>query len=204
MDKTIQNSYIEAMARPKEFVRETALQKAIEVFCEHGYEGTSTDVLLRAMGISRQSMYDTFGDKRQLYLEALQHYNTDSVADLVRTLSGAPSPLKGLEMVLLAFASKPAADAALGCMGVGAICEFGRSDPKVTLLTDSAGQTLLLALEHSIAEAKRAGEIGADVQMRPAAQFIASTIAGLKISARRGASPEALRGIARMAIRSLR
>ena len=192
------------MARPKEFVRETALQRAIEVFCEHGYEGTSTEVLLRAMGISRQSMYDTFGDKRQLYLEALQHYNTDSVADLIRTMSGASSPLKGLEMALSTFASRAAAGAALGCMGVGAICEFGRSDPKVTLLTDSAGRTLLSALERVIAEAKRAGEIGADVQMRPAAQFMAATISGLKISARRGASPEALRGIARMAIRGLR
>ena len=80
------------------------------------------------MGISRQSMYDTFGDKRQLYLEALQHYNADGVADL----------------------------------------------------------------------------IGADVQVRPAAQFMASTIFGLKVSARGGASPETLRGIARMAIRSLR
>ena len=192
------------MARPREFDRDAAVQRAMSVFWRKGYAATSTDDLLDAMNIGRQSMYDTFGDKRQLYLEALQNYNTGSVADLVRTLGGAASPLKGLETVLLAFASKPAADAALGCMGVGAICEFGRSDPKVTVLTDSAGQTLLSALEHLIAEAKRAGEIGADVQMRPAAQFISSTIAGLKISARRGASPEALRGIARMAIRSLR
>jgi AcrR family transcriptional regulator len=192
------------MARPKEFDRETALQKAIGVFCEHGYEGTSTDALLRAMGISRQSMYDTFGDKRQLYLEALQEYNADGVANLIRTLSGAPSPLKGLESALLAFASKPAADLALGCMGVGAICEFGRSDQKVSMLTDSAGRTLLSGLERVIAEAQQAGEIGADVQVRPAAQFIVAIIAGLKVSARNGDSPETLRGIARMAIRSLR
>ncbi len=67
------------MARHKEFDRDTALKAAIDVFSEHGYEGTSTDALLAAMKISRQSMYDTFGDKRSLYLEALKRYNIDSV-----------------------------------------------------------------------------------------------------------------------------
>jgi AcrR family transcriptional regulator len=52
------------MARHKEFDRDLALGAAINVFSEHGYEGTSTDQLLTAMKISRQSMYDTFGDKR--------------------------------------------------------------------------------------------------------------------------------------------
>ena len=60
------------MARPREFDREDVLEEAIKVFADHGFGGTSTDVLLKAMGISRQSMYDTFGGKRQLYLEALQ------------------------------------------------------------------------------------------------------------------------------------
>ena len=47
------------------------------VFWEHGYEATSTDDLLREMGIGRQSMYDAFGDKHRLYLEALQLYETE-------------------------------------------------------------------------------------------------------------------------------
>ena len=65
------------MPRPKEFDRESALKGAVQVFCEGGFEGTSTEDLLRGMGISRQSMYDTFGDKRALYLEALRHYVTE-------------------------------------------------------------------------------------------------------------------------------
>ena len=62
------------MARPREFDRDHVLGKAIGVFASHGYEGASTEVLLARMGISRQSMYDTFGDKRRLYLEALERY----------------------------------------------------------------------------------------------------------------------------------
>ena len=51
------------MARNKEFDRDDALDAAIGVFREHGFEGTSTDMLVRAMKIGRQSLYYTFGDK---------------------------------------------------------------------------------------------------------------------------------------------
>jgi TetR/AcrR family transcriptional repressor of nem operon len=190
------------MARPKEFDRETALSNAMEVFGDHGYEGSSTEVLMREMGISRQSMYDTFGDKRRLYLEALQHYVADQVAGQIRTLNTSSSALKGLEAALLAFALK-AADGP-GCMGIGAICEFGRSDQEVTILIDTAEKTLRSALEHRIADAKAAGEICAEVDMRAAADFLTATFAAIKIAGRGGASLETLRNIARMAIRSLK
>src|ERR1051326_3516607 len=62
------------MARHKEFDREEALQKAMEVFWERGYEATSIQDLVEQMGINRQSLYDTFGDKHALYLAALDHY----------------------------------------------------------------------------------------------------------------------------------
>src|ERR1700704_348227 len=142
------------MARPKEFDREMALQKAIGVFCEHGYEGSSTDALLRAMGISRQSMYDTFGDKRRLYLEALQRYSAGSVSEIIRSLNTGPSPLKGLESALVAFASRPRAETALGGMGVSSTCEFGRSDPGVAVANDASARTLQAALERVIADGK--------------------------------------------------
>ena len=58
------------LGRPKEFDRREALEKAMEAFWAKGYEGTSVSDLLEAMGIHRGSMYDTFGDKRSLFLEA--------------------------------------------------------------------------------------------------------------------------------------
>lgn len=192
------------MARPKEFDRDTALQQAIGVFSDHGYEGTSTDALLEAMRISRQSLYDTFGDKRRLYLEALQRYNADSVSELIGIMSASSSPLAGLEAALLALAARPLPQGGIGCLGVSAICEFGVADRDVTLLGEAAGRTLLSALERLIARAKAVGEAGAELDVHAAAQFIASTLSGIKVSARGGASPDTLRGIARMAIRSLR
>jgi len=54
------------MVRPKEFDRDAAVERAMSVFWSKGYAATSTDDLLQAMRIGRQSMYDTFGDKRRL------------------------------------------------------------------------------------------------------------------------------------------
>jgi TetR/AcrR family transcriptional repressor of nem operon len=190
------------MARPKAFDRSTALQAAIGVFADHGYEGSSTEALLGAMEISRQSLYDTFGDKRRLYLEALGRYNTDSTADLIGRMDGE-DPLAGLEAALVAFASRPATQAGLGCMGVGAICEFGRSDPEVSALGDRAGEALGAALVRRIAQAKAAGQTAADIDPQAAARFLGAALAGMKIAARNGADPPALRDIARMALRSL-
>ncbi len=192
------------MPRPKEFDRETALREAIQVFCDGGFEGTSTDDLLRGMGISRQSMYDTFGDKRALYLEALRHYITERVANQIRILSAAASALKGLEATLNAAAIAGTKEGTSGCMGLGAISEFGRSDHEIASLIDTAERTLQSALLHRIDEGKSRGEISADVDTRAATDFLRATFSAIKLAARGGASPQNLRNIARMAIRSLK
>jgi AcrR family transcriptional regulator len=204
LDISVQNYYDCLMARPKEFDRDTALQDAVNLFCNHGYEGTSTDDLLQAMRISRQSLYDTFGDKRQLYLEALQQYVANSIADQIRALNSSTSVLTGLEAALLGFASKSGTADAPGCMGIGATCEFGVSDRDVTALIATADKTLRSSLERRIREGKASGEISSEVDPRAAAQFIKATFAGIKIAARGGASAATLREIAQMAIRSLR
>jgi AcrR family transcriptional regulator len=202
-DISVQYAIFAAVARPKEFERDTALDSAIAIFCDHGYAGTSTDVLLDKMGISRQSLYDTFGDKRRLYLEALQRYVEANVAGQIAALQAPSSPLKGVEAVLLGMASKAAIAGAPGCMGIGATCEVGQSDTEVSTLIGGSGKRLLSALERRLAEAKANGEIGKDVDPRAAAQFVKAAIIGMKVAARSTATVDTLRNIARMALRSL-
>ena len=71
------------MARHKEFEREVVLEKAMATFWRYGYEGTSVQTLVENMGINRGSIYDTFGDKRSLFLAAIQHYNEAVVKKLL-------------------------------------------------------------------------------------------------------------------------
>ncbi|HEY0254832.1 MAG TPA: TetR/AcrR family transcriptional regulator [Kofleriaceae bacterium] len=187
------------MPRTKSFDRDTALDAAAAVFALHGYEGTSTDALLAAMKIGRQSLYDTFGDKRQLYLESLERYNTGSTADIIKALHTGTTPLDGIEAALLrAAALKPDE----GCLGVSAICEFGRSDREVSRATDAASQLLQKAFEQRFAEAKTAGLVDRTISTAEAATFLAAILSGMKVSARGGASPKDLRAIARRALRA--
>src|SRR5512147_2274908 len=62
------------MPRPKEFNPDDAVEKAMQVFWHKGYESTSMEDLLSAMDLNRGSLYDTFGDKRQLFLKVIDHY----------------------------------------------------------------------------------------------------------------------------------
>src|SRR5260370_5579837 len=147
------------MPRQKEFDRDEALRKASGVFCEKGYAAASTDELMRGMKISRQSMYDTFGDKRHLYLEAFRRYVSDSIDEQIACLEKSSSPIAGIEKMLLAFAARAEREGIAGCMGVNAICEFGRSDPEVTPLGDKEGIRLTAALEQALRQAKSKKEI---------------------------------------------
>ena len=66
------------MGRPRKFDREEALDEATRAFWKHGYEATSTNDLLDAMGIGRQSLYNSFGDKKTIFLEVLRRYRRGS------------------------------------------------------------------------------------------------------------------------------
>jgi len=68
------------MARPKEFDQAAALETAMEVFWTRGYEATTMGDLRKAIGIGRQSLYDTFGDKEQLFAAALDQHLRQRVA----------------------------------------------------------------------------------------------------------------------------
>ncbi len=191
------------MARKKEFDRDHALRQAIGAFRRKGYAGTSTEDLLAAMGIGRQSMYDTFGDKRRLFLDALQRYNDDSVGAFIGDLALAPAPLAGLEAALLAFAAQ-AVQGDAGCMGVQAVCEFGVTDAEVAQLTGASGQRQAAALERHLQAAKAAGELPAEMDEKVAARYLGATVAGMRVSARAGMPLPALQEIVRFAMQALR
>jgi AcrR family transcriptional regulator len=190
------------MARPKLFDRDAALQAAIRTFRETGFSGTSTDDLLTAMGISRQSMYDTFGDKRALYLEALRQYNADSLSQSLRALNAAPTPIDGIEALLMEFVSRTAEKG--HCLGVSSVSEFGREDDDVCALNDTGGQVLTTAVRQAIQSGHASGQIPKSLNPKAAANFLLALLSGLKVSARAGASPEELRDAVRIGLNSFR
>ena len=187
------------MARPKELDRDEALQKAIGVFCDKGYAAASTDELMHAMKISRQSMYDTFGDKRELFLKALEMYVTDSVSSINMELEKPGSALAAVRNALVSFAERKDLSSGEGCMGMNAICEFDQRDADVTRIIQKAGRTLRQTLIRVLTRAKSQGELRPDADLDRMADFFESTLAGIRMMAKAGKSRQALRNIAAFA-----
>jgi TetR/AcrR family transcriptional repressor of nem operon len=192
------------MARPREFDRDVAVERAMSVFWSKGYGATSTDDLLRAMKIGRQSMYDTFGDKRRLYVEALQRYQLESVAGSIKRLRSIASPLAGIEALVVGVISSDRATREKGCMGVSAVCEFGSADTELAELRLKSGGMLHKALVGRLQDAQVAGEIGGTVDIERAARFVETTMLGLQVAAKAGESIRTLRDVAIFAIAGLR
>lgn len=176
----------------------------MHVFWAKGFAATSTDDLLRAMGIGRQSLYNAFGDKRQLYVEALSAYQRGTVRGHLTRLDGPASPIEGLFELLRGLAPEEDAQRALGCMGVGSVSEFGTRDPALAEQRAKIGTLLGNRIADRIREGQGAGEIDPGLDPDQAAAFIQMTMTGLQIAARGGAGAADLAAMARFAVERLR
>ena len=176
----------------------------MSVFWSKGYAATSTDDLVRAMKIGRQSMYDTFGDKRRLYVEALWRYQLESVAGHIKRLRSMASPLAGIEALVVGVISSDRTTREKGCMGVGAICEFGSTDPEIAALRTKVSPALRSRLTERLKEGQAAGEIDRSLDCATAASFIQLTMQSIQLAARGGIDATSLRAQARFVIERLK
>lgn len=188
------------MARPREFDTDAALDRAIGVFREHGFEGSSAQMLVDAMGIGRQSLYAAYGDKWQLYRAAVRRYGIEESAAHIEALRSGRRALDGIEAMLeriVETADRP-------CLGVGSICEFGTSHGDLVDLHALLGAALRTAIADRVRGAQREGDVAADLEPDVIADFLIANMAGLRVAGRGGADRAALAGLATTALRALR
>ena len=187
------------MGRPKEFDQERALHRAISIFSQKGFAATSTDELMGAMEIGRQSMYDTFGDKRAIFLKALEVYVSENARAINVELQAPGSPLAAIRSALVHFSERKDLSSSDGCMGINAICEFGMRDGDVLRITRRAANAHRHTLMHTLRRAQMEGELDALADLESLADFFESTLAGIRIAAKAGKTRPALRRIAEIA-----
>jgi TetR/AcrR family transcriptional repressor of nem operon len=192
------------MARPREFDIDLALERAMSVFWAKGYAAASMDDLLEAMQIGRQSLYTAFGDKRRLYLEALERYQRESVAGHLRRLRSGASPIAGVEALMIGLIPADDAERRLGCMGVGSVAEFGTTDAGLVELRARSAAALFEALREKLGAAQVAGEIDRSLDIGLTARFLQTTMQGVQLAARAGGDFSSLRDLARFAVERLK
>jgi len=191
------------MARPKEFEREEVLGKAMEVFWSSGYEATSLQDLGAAMGIGRQSLYDTFRDKRTLYLEALRSYQERSGEAMARKLNEAVSPLAALRELLRGVVGEPLACKRRGCMMMNAAAELLPRDEEVARIVAASQRAMEEAFRCALERARRLGEIPPDAKPQALARYLAASFLGLRAVAKSNPDPSVLDDVVEQILKSL-
>lgn len=191
------------MARPKQFDRDEALRVGMRVFWQQGFAATTTDDLAKAMGIGRQSFYDTFGDKRRCYLEALRGYARDDVGAQIDVLRRAASPLQALRE-LMSTARWTEERRSMGCMAINCLAEFGASDAEIAATLAPTAFLIEQTIVQLLCEAKAKGEVAPSLDERRAAGAMICTRMGMMVGARAGQSLESLGAIADFTVDQLK
>ncbi|MGF1457450.1 MAG: TetR/AcrR family transcriptional regulator [Leptolyngbyaceae cyanobacterium] len=178
------------MARVKAFDPELALSKAMAVFWEKGYAATSIQDLVTAMGINRGSLYDTFQDKRQLYLRAIAHYHTTIVqaAILPLRVPGASRPEIEQHFMRL-VESSPADVCRRGCFLTNSLVELASQDTEVATVLRAGLQQVEDAFFCALVRAQDKGEISTDKEIRSLAHYLVTSLQGLRVLSRIDADP---------------
>jgi TetR/AcrR family transcriptional repressor of nem operon len=192
------------MPRPKTFDREEVLDRAIEVFWTRGYEGASIQHLVNNMGINRGSIYDTFGDKHQLFLAALDRYEVVFHTRLLQALDTAHSPRGAIQKVFDTVIHECACDEGQkGCFLTNSAVELSGHDHDTEARVQENFLRLEVAFEKALDAGIEKGEINERHHPRALARFLTSSLQGLRVMSKTRPNRLVLRDIVTVTLSSL-
>ncbi len=191
------------MARPREFDTDDALARAMGVFWAKGYEAASLDELCEATDLNRSSLYGAFGDKRALYLRALQRYGEEGRARIAAALAQPP-----LRKALAAFVGQLIDDIVAGpgrrgCFIGNCAAELARLDRKAATRVRASLERIEATFREALGAAKARGELAADSDVVATARFLTAGMQGLRLVGKTNPDRAALEDIARVMLRCL-
>ena len=193
------------MGRKKKYNRDSLIEKAMEIFRDHGFAGTSTQMLVEELGVNRFSLYAEFGNKQKLFEAALERYNKEVVG---RNFGPLEAPTAGVEEIraLLEFyasASKGPASGR-GCLLCNTAVEFGPLDPSGTKFVQRYFEHLSKAFYKALNNAHRKGGLRNSVALKEEADFFTASTLGLFVMIRAKAPAAMIENAAKMAIEHLK
>ena len=189
------------MPRPKEFNPDQALDKAMQVFWHKGYEATSMEDLLTAMDLNRGSLYDTFGDKRALFLKAMDRYCHGFVGSKFSMLDQPGPALPTLRRFLHGVIEGVLADPQRrGCLIANTIVELAPHEKEIAGKVSQALKMSEDAFFRLLTRAQQQGELKQGQDPRVLARFFTTMMQGTIVMIKSGASAEAVKQIAKTAL----
>ena len=192
--------------RPKDFDRDEVLQKAVDVFWEQGFQATTIDDLLEQMGIGRQSLYNTFGDKETLFREVIDHYHQTVLGKLLSSLQAEGSALEQIKGMFEMLLKQAGSKGHKGCLIVNTAIEFAGLDRESEVLKSvrRAFSTLQKGIKQTLQQAVKNKELPSTYNVDSQAVFLAGSIQGIMLMAKTGATKATLQQMAEGAMMTLR
>ena len=192
------------MARTKDFDEDEVLKKAVDLFWLKGYNATSMQDLVDGLGISRSSLYDTYGDKHSLFIKALEHYRQENSGVFCNLVSTDRPAKETIRMLLESVAGQLAADPTnKGCFMVNAEVEVAPHDSEVSRIICNNDQQIEDAFFVVIKKGQETGEIKNPGDARALARFTFNTVKGLRVTAKSTNDKAVFDDVINMAISAL-
>ncbi len=190
-----------AIGRPRSFDRDEALEHALIAFWEHGYDATSVALLGERMGITAPSLYSAFGDKRALFLEALDRYLHTYAAFTTRAVADEPTAYSAIARLLHDAATAYTGDGhPPGCLLITAATNCTPQSEDVRAHLRGLRAAGLESIERKFTAAAHAGELPRNTDAHALAVFYSAVLQGMSAQARDGATHADLEHIARAAL----
>jgi len=191
------------MSRAKEFDEAEVLDQAVELFRARGFQATSFADLTGELGVSRQSLYDTYGDKQTFFHAALERYRQRSL-DRVRRLMETPGPVRPLIAELFQGAvSGSCSKGNPGCFMVNSMVEMAPQDDAIRAMALAHARDLERIFATRLGAAQRAGDLSPAKDPAALARYLHHTLLGLAVAARALGERETLVQSAQLALLAL-
>ena len=190
------------IGRPLSFDRDAALHQAMLLFWRHGYEGTSLSDLTAAMRVTSPSIYAAFGDKRRLFLEAVDRYLTGPVTAKSIIADAATARDAAAGLLHASVAGFTGADTPPGCLLASATISCSAAAMDVQKALAARRQGIEADLRARILQALAIGELPAGTDAEALAGHVMAVIQGLSTLARDGASRQKLTRVADIAMKA--
>ncbi|MGZ4091027.1 MAG: TetR/AcrR family transcriptional regulator [Bacteroidia bacterium] len=192
------------MPKNKQFNKENVLEAAAGIFKQKGYNGTSIDDILTATGLSRSSLYDSFQDKHNLYLQSLEFYKNSNEKKF-QTLD--EKNLNGMEKIETMFKNvvnhlveNPDDN---GCLLVNAAAEMSKQCFKTSQVVCNNKDEVQDLLSSWISDAEQKKVVTLQKPAKIYGQFLYNTLCGLRVMSQSGAGETELNNVVKVALDSL-
>ena len=185
------------------FDRDEVIRNVTDLFWEKGYNGTSMQDLVDATGLNRSSIYNTFGDKFQLFTESLKFYKNFQNDLINKARSNSKSPKAAIELLFNGVWEEMSSIPEKGCYLSNCATELSNTDPRIFNFLSKNKEAVVKSFTSLIEDSQKLGEINKNKDAEVLANYLFSSLQGLRVTSMIDRDKEHIKGISQLILQSL-